>query len=286
MDMSKDLKIRVVGAGKMGMSVIQAFAQAGFAVCGIDTDSSSLNRGIEAVQENLAMLVTKGKMSPAEKDSVLSRIRLSTQIDSVRDADVVIEAVFEDISLKKDVFQQLDQTVESRQALLLTNTSSMSVTEIASATRRPEKVAGMHFFNPAPIMKLVEVVRAVMTSDETIEQVKSLAGLMGKTPIVSADTPAFIVNRMLNALVVEAARLVEEGVCTVEDVDIGARLGLGHPIGPFELFDRLNAIPLLEHVCDYMAKELGDRFMMPVWVRNLVRAGKVGRASGQGFYKY
>jgi len=176
--------------------------------------------------------------------------------------------------------------VTSREALLLTNTSSLSVSEIASVTKRPEMVAGMHFFNPVPVMKLVEVVRGVLTADATVEQVKKLAILMGKVPIVSADSPGFIVNRMMNALAVEATRIVEEGVGTVEDVDLGAKLGLGHPMGPLELFDYLNAIHLLQQVTDYMADELGERFRLPVWVKNLVRAGKIGKVSGRGFYDY
>lgn len=286
MNIAKDLKVRIVGAGKVGMSIVQAFAQSGFVVCGMDVDQGNLDRGLKAVHSNLDSLVSKGKISPAEKDAVISRISLATDIDCVRDADVVIEAVFESIALKKETFEKLDRLVASEEALLLTNTSSLSVSEIASATGRPEKVAGMHFFNPVPVMKLVEVIRGVLTSDESVNQVKDLARLMGKTPIVSADSPAFIVNRMLNALAVEAARIVEEGVATVEDVDTGAKLGLGHPMGPFELFDYLNAIPLLEHVTDYMEQELGDRFRLPVWVKNLVRAGKIGRSTGRGFYQY
>ena len=188
--------------------------------------------------------------------------------------------------VKKEIFQKIDKTVTSREALLLTNTSSLSVSEIASITQRPEMVAGMHFFNPVPVMKLVEVVRGVLTADATVEQVKTLATLMGKSPIVSGDSPGFIVNRMLNALTVEATRIVEEGVGTVEDVDLGAKLGLGHPMGPLELFDYLNAIHLLQHVTDYMSDELGDRFRLPVWVKNLVRAGKIGKVSGRGFYDY
>jgi len=190
------------------------------------------------------------------------------------------------MAVKKETFTKIDKLVASESALLLSNTSSLSLSEIASVTNRPEMVAGMHFFNPVPVMKLVEVVRGVLTSDETVEQVKALSVLMGKTPIVSADSPGFIVNRMLNAFAVEATRIVSEGVGSVEDVDIGAKMGLGHPMGPFELFDFLNAIGLLNHVTDYMAGELGERFRLPVWVKNLVRAGKVGNESGRGFYDY
>ncbi|MCJ7595330.1 MAG: 3-hydroxyacyl-CoA dehydrogenase family protein [Desulfobacterales bacterium] len=286
MDITKDLRLKIIGLGKVGMSIAQALAQSGFSVQGMDVDQGNIDRGLKKVGLNLDAQVNKGKINPEERSGILSRIALSTDLGCISDGDVVIEAVFEDMDMKKETFRKMDEVVASKEALLLTNTSSLSVTEIASVTQRPEKVAGMHFFNPVPIMKLVEVVKGAMTADETVEQVKALARLMGKTPIVSADSPGFIVNRMLNALVVEATRIVEEGVGTVEDVDTGAKLGLGHPMGPLELIDYLNAIHLLQHVTDTMAVELGERFCLPVWVKNLVRAGKVGRESGRGFYDY
>ncbi|MFH1124843.1 MAG: 3-hydroxyacyl-CoA dehydrogenase family protein [Pseudomonadota bacterium] len=286
MDITKDLRLRIIGLGKVGMSIAQALAQSGFSVQGMDVDQGNIDRGLKKVGLNLDTQVNKGKINPEEKSRILSRIALSTDLGCVSDGDVVIEAVFEDMDTKKETFRKMDEVVASKEALLLTNTSSLSVTDIASVTQRPEKVAGMHFFNPVPIMKLVEVVKGTMTADETVEQVKALARLMGKTPIVSADSPGFIVNRMLNALVVEATRIVEEGVGSVEDVDTGAKLGLGHPMGPLELIDYLNAIHLLQHVTDTMAVELGERFRLPLWVKNLVRAGKVGRESGRGFYDY
>ncbi|NNG07950.1 MAG: 3-hydroxyacyl-CoA dehydrogenase family protein, partial [Desulfobacteraceae bacterium] len=257
-----------------------------FNVYGIDTNKKTIENGLKAVEKNLEGLVSKGKIEAEKKDAILSRMAFSTDLDNVGDADVLIEAVFEDMDLKKEMFKKFDKQVASEEALILSNTSSLSVSEIASVTKRPERVAGMHFFNPVPIMRLVEVVRGALTSDETVEQVKELAGLMGKTPIISADSPAFIVNRLLNALTCEAARIVEEGVGSVEDVDTGAKLGLGHPMGPFELFDFLNGIPLLLHVTDYMTEQLGERFRMPVWVKNLARAGLAGRATGRGFYDY
>ena len=286
MNITKDLKPRVIGVGKVGMSIVQAFAQSGFKVYGIDIDQASIDTGMKNVEQNLEKLVSKGRIKAEEKDEITEKMELSTDFDLIRDADVVIEAVFESMDVKKEIFTRIDELVISKDALLLTNTSSLSVSEIASVTERPERVAGMHFFNPVPVMTLVEVVRGVMSSDETIEQVKSLAVLMGKKPIISSDSPGFIVNRLLNAMTVEAARIVEEGVGTVEDVDTGARFGLGHPMGPFELFDYLSAIHLLQHVTDYMADELGERFRLPVWVKNLVRAGQVGRSTGRGFYDY
>ena len=286
MKISKEINLKLVGVGKVGMSIAQAFSQAGFRVYGIDTNKKIIEKGLKAVEKNLEGLVSKGKIEAEKRDAILSRMEFSTDLDNISDADVLIEAVFEDMDLKKKMFKSFDRQVASEDALILTNTSSLSVSDIASVTKRPERVAGMHFFNPVPIMRLVEVVRGALTSDETVDQVKELARLMGKTPIVSADSPAFIVNRLLNALALEAARIVEEGVGSVEDVDTGAKLGLGHPMGPFELFDFLNGIPLLLHVTDYMAEELGERFRMPVWVKNLVRAGLAGRETGRGFYDY
>lgn len=280
MAFTKETRVRIVGLGKVGMSIAQAFAQAGFSVRGMDADAGSIERGLGKVGKNLEFLVGKGKIDGSERDRILGRMDLGTDMESAGDAQVVIEAVFEDMALKKETFRRLDELVTGEDALLLTNTSSLSVSEIASVTQRPDRVAGMHFFNPVPVMKLVEVVRGARTSEETVSRVQDLARLMGKVPVVSADSPGFIVNRMLNALVVEATRIVEEGVGTVEDVDTGAKLGLGHPMGPLELFDYLNAIHLLEHVTDYMATELGDRFRLPVWVKNLVRAGMT-----KGFYE-
>ncbi|MBW1772465.1 MAG: 3-hydroxyacyl-CoA dehydrogenase family protein [Deltaproteobacteria bacterium] len=286
MEISKDIKLRVIGVGKVGMSITQAFAQAGFSVCGTDVDQSNIDNGMKKVEKNLDTLVSKGKMTEGDRDGVLSRMEFSTDFEIVKDADVIIEAIFEDMNLKKETFKKLDATVASHDALLLTNTSGLSLSEIAAATQRPEQVAGMHFFNPVPIMRLVEVVRGALTADKTVDQVKELSVLMGKTPIVSADSPGFIVNRMLNALAVEGAKIVQEGVGSIEDVDTGVKLGLGHPMGPFELMDYLDGIPLIIHVTDYQAQELGERFRMPVWVKNIARAGLTGRSTGRGYYDY
>lgn len=286
MNIDKNIKIRVIGVGKVGSSIVQAFAQAGFAVKGIDQSGQALELAQQKIDGNLSWLVSKEKILQEEKATILERIQFSSDYDEVRSADVVIESVFEDLNIKKDLFGKMDKLVKSSDALLLSNTSSLSITEIASATKRPQQVAGMHFFNPVPRMKLVEVVQGTESSPRTIEQVKELAVKMGKVPIVSKDSPAFIVNRLLNALFVEAARIVEEGVGTIQDVDIGAKLGLGHPMGPFELVDYLDGIPLLVHICEYMETELGPRFKVPVWVKNYVRAGRTGRSSGRGFFNY
>ena len=286
MKITKDIRLYVLGAGKVGMSIVQAFAQQGFKVTAIDVSEDNIKTGLDKIQNNLNKLTDKGKFEKNQKEEILGRVRQSTNFEDLSDADVVIEAVFEDIDLKKKLFTQMDNCVISKEALLLTNTSSLSISAVASATKRPESVAGMHFFNPVPVMKLVEIVRGVETSDETVEKARELAMLLNKSTIVSKDSPGFIVNRLLNALFIEACRIVEEGVGTPRDIDTGLKLGLGHPNGPFELVDNLDAIPLILHVCEHMSDELGSRFKPPVWIKNYEKAGRVGKSSKKGIYEY
>lgn len=286
MEISKDIQLKVIGAGSVGMSIIEAFAQQGFTISGIEVNEEIIQRGMARVDKNLSKLVKKGKISDTDKEAVIKRIRMTTDFEAVKDADVVIEAIFEDVDVKKDLFARLDKTVASSEALLLTNTSSLSVSEIAAATKRPEMVAGMHFFNPVPIMKLVEVVRGVESSEDTVGKVVELAKLMGKVPIVCKDSAGFVVNRMLHMFALEGCRIVEEGVASAKDVDTGAKLGLGHPMGPFELFDALDGVQLFPKVCNSLEQEIGSRFKIPVWVRNIIRAGRTGRSSGKGFHDY
>lgn len=287
MEITKNLRLRILGAGNVGMSIIQSFAQQGFVVTGIDVNEDVIHKGMKRVEKDLNRLVEKGKLADQDKKAISSRIRMTTDFGMTRDAEVVIEAIFEDIEVKKTIFQKLDDTVESPDALLLTNTSSLSVSEIAAATKRPARVAGMHFFNPVPLMKLVEVVRGVESSDDTIAKIVELTKLMGKVPIVCKDSPGFVVNRMMHCLILEACRIVEENVADLKDVDIGAKLGLGHPMGPFELMDFLDGLHLFRTVSEYLAKELNiNRFSVPVWVKNYDRAGRTGRSAGKGFYDY
>lgn len=286
MKITKNINLVILGAGKVGMSIVQAFAQKGFKVTGIDASEDNLKVGLEKIATNLDKNIKRGKMTPEQKEAVIGRITLGTNYNDLGDADVVIEAVFEDINLKKEIFQKMDEIVKSPEALLLTNSSSLCISDIASSTKRPEYVAGMHFFNPVPVMKLVEIVKGVETSDKTVEKIKDLSELLDKVPIISKDSPGFIVNRILNALTMEASKIVEEGVGTMQDVDTGLKLGLGHPMGPFELMDHLDAIPLIANVCEYMSQELGSRFRPPVWLKNYVKAGRTGKSSGKGFYNY
>ena len=286
MEITKEINLRIIGAGKVGFSIVQAVAQKGLKVTAIDVSEDNLNSGLEKTKKNLDQMIERGKLKPEEKEAIIGRIAISTDFNHLEDADVVIEAVFEDIDLKKELFQKMDEAVKSPEALLLTNSSSLCISDIASSTKRPQWVAGMHFFNPVPVMKLVEIVRGVETSDETVKKIEELSALLGKTSIISKDSPGFIVNRILNALVMEACRIVEEGVGTPQDVDTGLKLGLGHPMGPFELMDALDGIPLITHVCEYMSHELGSRFRPPTWLKNYMKAGRTGKSSGKGIYNY
>ena len=279
--------IGVLGAGSMGNGIAQLAAQAGYRVIMRDIEDRFVQSGLKAIEKFLTKSVEKGKMAEDQKKGVLSRIKGTTKMEDLKDADFVIEAVFEDLELKKNVFRQLDELTRS-QAILTTNTSSMSVTEIAMATKRPEKVAGMHFFNPAPLMRLVEVIRGYHTNDETIHTVMEMAKKMGKEPIeVKKDTPGFVVNRLMTPHFVEAIRMVEEGVASIEDIDKAVKLGLNYPMGPFELMD-LTGIDIALHVTEYLYKELNkeNKWSAPTLLRSMIRAGKLGKKTGAGWYKY
>ena len=280
-------QIGVIGAGSMGNGIAQVAAQAGYNVIMRDIEDRFVQNGLKAIEKFLAKSVEKGKMAEGQKKEILGRIKGTTRMEELKDADFVIEAVFEDLSLKRDVFKQLDELTRPH-VILATNTSSMSVTEIAMATKRPEKVVGMHFFNPAPLMKLVEVIRAYHTSDETVRTLMELARKMGKEPVeVKKDSPGFIVNRLMIPHMLEAVKMAEEGVATIEDIDKAVKLGLNYPMGPFELMD-LTGIEIAHHVADYLYKELNkeSKWSIPVLMKSLIRAGKLGRKTGGGWYKY
>ena len=280
-------RIAVLGAGSMGNGIAQVAAQAGYQVIMRDIEDRFVQNGLKAIEKFLAKSVEKGKMTEDQKKQVSGRIKGTTRMEDLKDVDFVIEAVFEDLNLKKDVFKQLDELTRP-ETILTTNTSSMSVTEIAVATKRPEKVAGMHFFNPAPLMKLVEVIRAFHTSNETVQTVMEMARKMGKEPVeVKKDSPGFIVNRLMIPHLIEAVRMHEEGVASIEDIDKAVKLGLNYPMGPFELMD-LTGIDIAHHVADYLYKELSkeSKWSIPPLLKSMLRAGKLGRKTGGGWYKY
>jgi len=279
--------IGVLGAGSMGNGIAQVASQAGYQVIMRDIEDRFVQSGLKAIEKFLTKSVEKGKMTEDQKKGVLSRIKGTTKMEDLKDADFVIEAVFEDLELKKNVFKQLDELTRS-QVILTTNTSSMSVTEIAMATKRPEKVAGMHFFNPAPLMRLVEVIRGYHTNDETVHIVMEMAKKMGKEPVeVKKDTPGFIVNRLMTPHFLEAIKMYEEGIATIEDIDKAVKLGLNYPMGPFELMD-LTGVDIALHVTEYLYKELNkeNKWSAPTLLRSMIRAGKLGKKTGAGWYKY
>jgi 3-hydroxybutyryl-CoA dehydrogenase len=279
--------IGVLGAGSMGNGIAQVAAQAGYQVVMRDIESRFVENGLKAIDKFLTKGVEKGKMTDDQKKGVLSRIKGTTRMEDLKGVDFVIEAVFEDLGLKKDVFKQLDELTRP-EIILTTNTSSMSVTEIAMSTKRPAKVAGMHFFNPAPLMKLVEVIRGYDTSNETVSFTMEMARKLGKEPVeVKKDTPGFIVNRLLMPHFVEAIKMAEEGIASPEDIDKAVKLGLNYPMGPFELMD-LTGVDIALHVIEYLYKELNkeSKWSSPTLLRSMVRAGKLGKKTGGGWYKY
>jgi 3-hydroxybutyryl-CoA dehydrogenase len=270
----------------MGRGIAQLAAQSGFEVILTDTSLEIVDQALASVEQQLGRLVEKGKLSEGDKKAIMARIRRATGVKPMAESDLVIEAVFEDEQLKKDIFRELDQICRP-EVLLTSNTSTISITSIASATQRPEKVAGMHFFNPAPVMRLVEVIRGYYTSDETVNTLMDLARRMGKTPVeVKKDSPGFLVNRIMLAQFVEAMKLLEEGVATVEDIDTAVKLGLNYPMGPFELMD-FTGVDIALHTLNYLCNEFKEsRWNPPFSLKRVVKAGRLGRKTGQGWYDY
>jgi 3-hydroxybutyryl-CoA dehydrogenase len=280
-------KLGVVGAGAMGNGIAQLAAQIGCDVVMRDIEDAFVERGMKNIDRFLSKSVEKGKLESKEKDAILGRITGTTDMSRLKDVDFVIEAVIEDLELKKSVFKELDELCRP-EVVLASNTSSMSLTEIAAATKRPENVCGMHFFNPVPLMRLVEVIRGYATSDETVAITTDLAKKMGKTTVeVKKDSPGFIVNRIMIPHMVEAIKIVEEGIATKEDVDIAVKNGLNYPMGPFELMD-LTGIDICYFVNEYFHKELNKelKWVSPNLFKTMIRANKLGRKTGEGWYDY
>lgn len=278
--------VGVVGAGSMGGGIANLAAISGYNVILNDINDAYLQNALKRMDKFMSKSVEKGKMTAEQKAEALERIQTTTSLEDLAGADIVIEAVIEDLELKKSVFSKLDEVVPEG-VILATNTSSMSITVIASATKRPERVAGMHFFNPAQIMKLVEVVRGYKTSDETVEELKDFSKSLNKVPIeVKKDTPGFIVNRIMVPQFIEAIKLLEEGVASAEDIDRAVTLGLNYPMGPFTLQDYAG-VDIGYHVMEYFKNEFNDnRFAPPLLLKQLVNAGRLGKKTGAGFYDY
>lgn len=276
--------VGVCGAGTMGHGIAQVAAQAGCAARLCDVDDAALERARRAIAASLDRFVAKGKLDAAARDATLGRLVFTTDLAAAAGADVVVEAVPERMDLKLSLFRTIDDHAPAH-ALLATNTSSLSVTELAAATARPESVVGLHFFNPVPLMALLEVVRGLRTSDATVARARAFAARIGKDPVVVRDFPGFATSRLGVIAGVEAIRMIEQGVATPADIDKAMRLGYRHPMGPCELGD-LVGLDVRLAILEHLHRELGDQFRPPALLRQMVRAGKLGRKTGEGFYRY
>ncbi|MEV7725877.1 3-hydroxyacyl-CoA dehydrogenase family protein [Streptomyces sp. NPDC101733] len=279
-------KLAVIGAGLMGSGIAQVSAQAGWDVVLRDVTDAALTRGTDGIKASYDRFVAKGKLTAEDAEAALARITTTTELEAVADVDIVVEAVFEKIEIKHEIFRALDKIVRE-DAVLASNTSAIPITKIAAATERPERVVGAHFFSPVPMMQLCELVRGYKTSDETLATTRAFAESVGKTCIVvNRDVAGFVTTRLISALVVEAAKLYESGVASAEDIDIACKLGFGHAMGPLATAD-LTGVDILLHATSNIYTESQDeKFAPPELMRRMVDAGDIGRKSGRGFYQH
>jgi 3-hydroxybutyryl-CoA dehydrogenase len=279
-------KLAVIGAGLMGSGIAQVSAQAGWDVILRDVTDQELARGRNAIQASYEKFTVKGKLSTADAEDALARITTTTDLDAVADADIVVEAVFEKIEVKQEIFRALDK-IAKHDAVLASNTSAIPITKIAAVTDRPERVVGTHFFSPVPLMGLCELVRGYKTSDDTLARARAFAEEVGKTCIVvNRDVAGFVTTRLISALVVEAVKLYESGVASAEDIDTACKLGFGHAMGPLATADMTGVDILLHATSNIYTESQDEKFAAPEIMRRMVDAGDLGRKSGEGFYRY
>ncbi len=277
--------VGVCGAGLMGNGIAQTCAAAGFDVVLMEVADEPLRRGVASIAKSLDKFVEKGKLTQALRDATVARITPTTQVADLAKCDLVIEAIVENVEVKAKLFNQLDALLAS-QAIICTNTSSLCVIELAAKTKRPNRVAGLHFFNPVPIMKLVEVVKTIATTQDVIDALFTFARKVGKEPILAQDTPGFVVNRLLIPYLLYAIRCYEGGLASKEDIDKGMKLGCGYPMGPFELLDFVG-LDTTYYIAQIMYDEFKDPMMAaPPLLKRMVLAGRFGRKNGKGFYDY
>ena len=278
-------QVGVVGCGQMGGGIAQVSAQSGYQVIVSEVNEELLNKGLAAINSSLAKAVEKERITPQDKEVAISRIKGTTSMKDLSSCDLVIEAAIENLELKKKIFAELD-SVCPKHTILATNTSCLSIIEMAMTTSRPDKVLGMHFFNPPPLMKLLEVGRTVATSEETLEIIRNFGRSLGKTVITAPDSPGFIVNRLMVPQVMNAIRMLEAGVASKEDIDNGMMLGLNHPIGPLAVAD-LVGLDTFYYIASAMYDKFKDpQFAPPILLEKMVTAGWLGRKTGKGFYDY
>jgi len=277
--------VGVIGCGLMGSGIVQVAAQAGFSVLFVEANDELVRRGLGRLRETLEGLVAKGKLDATAKDAALARIAGTPQLEDLKACDLVVEAMTENQPLKNETFAKLDR-IAPPHAILATNTSSCNVTAMAAATRRPGQVLGLHFFNPVPLMKLVEVARTILTDEGVVTTATEWVRALGKTPIQTKDSTAFVVNRLLVPYLLDAVRLYESGLASLEDIDTAMKLGCGYPMGPFTLLD-LVGLDTTTYVAEVMFEEFREpRYAPPPLLKRMVMAGHLGRKAGRGFYTY
>ena len=277
--------VGVIGCGLMGSGIVQVSAQSGFQVLFVEANDELVKRGLDRLRQTLEGLTARGKLDAKAKDETLGRIAGTTRLEDLKSSDLVVEAMTENQALKNETFAKLDR-ICAPQAILATNTSSCNVTAMAAATRRPGKVVGLHFFNPVPLMKLVEVVRTLLTEDAAVTEATEWVRAVGKVPVQAKDATAFIVNRLLVPYLLDAIRVYEGGLASLEDIDQAMKLGCGYPMGPFTLLD-LVGLDTTMYVAEVMFEEFREpRYAPPPLLKRMVMAGHLGRKTGKGFYTY